>query len=294
MTPRIQSLAYIAAECTDLARWQHYATAVLGAMALPAAGGLQLKVDERHARMLIAQGETDRYLASGWEITDTDTLAAAVADLRAAGIAVTEGDGAARGFERLYRFTDPAGNTHELVCGYRGSTAPFVSPLGVQGFKTGPFGLGHTVLPAPGTFDATLKLFRNVLGMGLSDVFNFQPGPDAPVMRIHFLHGASGRHHSLALAEMPSPSGCVHVMLEVNQLTDVGLAHDRRAKEKVKLMATLGEHENDRMTSFYMQTPSGFALEYGWGGIAVDPATWQTTQTKSVSIWGHDFSVGFQ
>lgn len=294
MTPKIQALAYIVAECTDLARWQHYATAVLGASAVPVENGLQLKVDERHARVLIAKGAADRYLASGWEVADAQTLADAVAALRAAGITVSEGDADARGFAQLVRFTDPAGNAHELVCGYRGASAPFVSPLGVQGFKTGAFGLGHTVLPAPGTFDATLKLFREVLGMGLSDVFNFQPGPDAPVMRIYFLHGASGRHHSLALAEMPSPAGCVHMMLEVNQLTDVGLAHDRRAKENVKLMATLGEHENDRMTSFYMQTPSGFALEYGWGGIAVDPATWQTTQTKQVSIWGHDFSVGFQ
>ena len=56
---------------------------------------------------------------------------------------------------------------------------------------------------------ASLKFFREVLGFGLSDVFNFKPAPDAPTMRIHFLHAASGRHHSLALAEMPHPAGCV-------------------------------------------------------------------------------------
>jgi 3,4-dihydroxy-9,10-secoandrosta-1,3,5(10)-triene-9,17-dione 4,5-dioxygenase len=60
------------------------------------------------------------------------------------------------------------------------------------------------------------------------------------------------------------------------------------------MMATLGEHENDRMTSFYMLTPSNFAIEYGWGGLIVDPAKHETTQTKRVSIWGHDFSVGFR
>ncbi len=199
-----------------------------------------------------------------------------------------------RGFEQLAVFTDPAGNRHELVQGHAGATAPFVSPIGVAGFKTGVQGMGHTVLPAPQQFDATLALFRDTLGFGLTDVFDFRPGPDAPPMRIRFLHAGSGRHHSLALAEMPSPSGCVHIMVEVNALTDVGLAHDRRVKHGVKLMATLGEHENDRMTSFYMLTPGNFAIEYGWGGISVDPKTWQTTQTKQVSIWGHDFSVGFQ
>src|SRR3546814_1319859 len=47
---------------------------------------------------------------------------------------------------------------------------------------------------------------------------------------------------------MPNPSGCVHVMVEVNQLTDVGRAYNRLKAQGVKLMATLGEHENDRMT----------------------------------------------
>lgn len=292
--PKIQALAYLVAESSDIGRWSAYATEILGAMAEPTPAGLNVKIDERHARLLVVKGDADRYCVSGWEVADDTTLDAAVSALQGAGVAVQEGDAAARGFRRLVAFTDPAGNAHELVTGYCGKTAPFVSPIGVVGFKTGIYGMGHTVLPAPADFDATLTLFKDVLGMGLSDVFNFQPGPDAPVMRIYFLHGASGRHHSLALAEMPAPAGCIHAMLEVNELTDVGKAHDRRAKENVKLMATLGEHENDRMTSFYMLTPSNFALEYGWGGIDVDPATWQTTHTKQVSIWGHDFSVGFQ
>jgi 3,4-dihydroxy-9,10-secoandrosta-1,3,5(10)-triene-9,17-dione 4,5-dioxygenase len=202
-------------------------------------------------------------------------------------------DCAARRFARLVHFTDPAGNRPELVTGYTGGRKPFVSPIGVAGFKTGRYGMGHTVLPAL-PFDATLAFFKEVLGFGVSDEFKFQPAPDAPVIRIWFLHAASGRHHSIALAEMPNPAGCVHVMVEVNSMTDVGLAHDRMVANGVKMMATLGEHENDRMTSFYMLTPSNFAIEYGWGGLIVDPAKFQTTQTKRVSIWGHDFSVGFR
>jgi 3,4-dihydroxy-9,10-secoandrosta-1,3,5(10)-triene-9,17-dione 4,5-dioxygenase len=162
----------------------------------------------------------------------------------------------------------------------------------VSGFKTGKYGVGHTVLPSL-QFDASLALFRDVLGFGVSDIFNFRPGPDAPVVRIYFLHAACGRHHSIALAEMPSPAGCVHMMVEVDSMTDVGRAQDRVQKGGVKMMATMGEHENDRMTSFYMMTPGNFAIEYGWGGIIVDPAKFETTQTQQVSIWGHDFSVGF-
>ncbi len=93
---------------------------------------------------------------------------------------------------------------------------------------------------------------------------------------------------------MPSPSGCIHIMMEVHEKEEVDRGEARRAAQGVKLMATMGQHENDKMTSFYMLTPGNFPLEYGWGGISVDPATWQTTTTKQVSIWGHDFSVGFQ
>lgn len=294
---KIQSLAYLVAQSTDVSKWQQYAEQMLGAMAVPAPGGGQfVKLDERDYRMAIVPGAEDRYLASGWEAASESAFKAAVAALEKAGVAVTPGTAElkqARGFQELVSFVDPSGNQHELVWGYKGGNKPFVSPIGVTGFKTGIFGLGHTVLPAL-NFDATLAFFKDVLGFGLSDVFKFQPGPDAPVIRIYFLHGASGRHHSLALAEMPSPSGCVHAMVEVNSMTEVGLAHDRREKQGIKLMATLGQHENDKMTSFYMMTPSNFALEYGWGGMIVDPATYRTTETQQVSIWGHDFSVGFR
>jgi 3,4-dihydroxy-9,10-secoandrosta-1,3,5(10)-triene-9,17-dione 4,5-dioxygenase len=293
---RIEALAYIVAESTDPAKWQHFGERVLGMQAVPADGGLGLKMDDRDFRIAVVKGEADRYHASGWQLPDQAAFDATVADLKKAGVSVEAGSAAlaaARKVQGIASFQDPAGNLHELAWGYTGGKTPFVSPIGVQGFKTGAQGIGHTVLPAL-AFDATLKLFHETLGLGLSDIFNFKPGPDAPNIRIYFMHAAAGRHHSIALAEMPSPSGCVHVMVETNTLTDVGLAYDRLQKEGIKLMATLGEHENDRMTSFYMMTPGNFAIEYGYGGITVEPGVWETTHTKQVSLWGHDFSVGFR
>jgi 3,4-dihydroxy-9,10-secoandrosta-1,3,5(10)-triene-9,17-dione 4,5-dioxygenase len=294
---KIQALAYIVAESTDAAKWKQFGEQMVGMSAATTPdGGLHLKMDERAYRIAVVPGAADRYVASGWEVADAKAFAETVEAIKKAGVAVEAGSAElkkARSVQDIARFTDPSGNLHELSYGYNGGNSKFVSPIGVAGFKTGQYGLGHTVLPAL-QFDATLSFFKDVLGFGLSDVFNFQPGPDAPVMRIYFLHAASGRHHSLALAEMPMPSGCVHMMVEVNSMTDVGLAHDRREKQGIKMMATLGQHENDKMTSFYLMTPGNFAMEYGWGGIDVNPATWQTTHTKQVSIWGHDFSVGFR
>ena len=171
-----------------------------------------------------------------------------------------------RGVQALLHVTDPSGNHHELSWGHRSDCQPFVSPQGVPGFITGDMGLGHTVLPAP-NFDATLAFAKEVLGFELSDIFNFRPDPSAPPIRIHFLHCKNSRHHSLALAEYPVPSGCVHVMVEVESMTEVGRAYDRSIAHNVPQSATLGQHLNDRMTSFYMKTPSGFDLEYGYGGL---------------------------
>jgi 3,4-dihydroxy-9,10-secoandrosta-1,3,5(10)-triene-9,17-dione 4,5-dioxygenase len=294
---RIQALGYVVAESTDVAKWRQYGEQVLGMAAAPAPnGGLYLKMDEQEFRIAVVKGAADRYFASGWDLASEGDYEDAVLALERAGVDVAEAGDAAkmeRQARRLATFQDPSGNRHELRFGKTGRTAPFQSPVGVKGFKTGAQGVGHTVLPSL-QFDASLKFFREVLGFGLSDIFNFKPAPEAPVMRIYFLHAASGRHHSLALAEMPQPAGCVHMMVEVNDKADVDAAEQRRAQHGVKLMATLGQHENDKMTSFYMMTPGNFALEYGWGGISVDPATWQATETQQVSIWGHDFSVGFR
>ncbi|MBD7978734.1 VOC family protein [Serpens gallinarum] len=294
---KIRGLSYLVAQVQNLSEWQRYAEDVLGMQVNPApGGGLYVKMDERPFRMLIVEGADARYVASGWEVADEKAYAQALQVFADKGVAVEQGSAAEcgqRGVQALAVVVDPSGNRHELSWGHRSDCQPFVSPQGVPRFVTGDMGLGHTVLPAP-NFDATSAFARDVLGFEVSDVFNFRPAPDAPPVRIHFLHCANARHHSLALAEYPVPSGCVHAMVEVDSMTEVGRAHDRMQAAGVALSATLGQHLNDRMTSFYMKTPSGFDLEYGYGGLQVDWNEHSTFEFTRVSIWGHDFSVGRQ
>ncbi|NMY36438.1 MULTISPECIES: VOC family protein [unclassified Pseudomonas] len=293
----IRGLSYFVAQSPDPVAWQRYAEDVLGMMVTPApSGGLYVKMDERPFRMLIVPGDEARYLASGWELGNEAAFNAAIDTLNQADISWRQGSAEQceqRGVQALVHVTDPSGNRHELSWGHRSDCQPFVSPQGVPRFITGDMGLGHTVLPAP-NFDATLAFAKDVLGFELSDIFNFRPDPSAPPIRIHFLHCKNSRHHSLALAEYPVPSGCVHVMVEVDNMTEVGRAHDRRLAHDVPLSATLGQHLNDRMTSFYMKTPSGFDLEYGYGGLLVDWQAHSAFEFTRVSLWGHDFSVGQQ
>ncbi|WP_339408428.1 VOC family protein [Pseudomonas helleri] len=293
----IRGLSYFVAESTDPVQWQRYAQDVLGMMVSEApTGGVYVKMDERPFRMLVVPGGESRYLASGWELASERAFNAAMETLDQADVSWRLGTAEQcdqRGVQALLHVTDPSGNHHELSWGHRSDCQPFVSPQGVPGFITGDMGLGHTVLPAP-NFDATLAFAKEVLGFELSDIFNFRPDPSAPPIRIHFLHCKNSRHHSLALAEYPVPSGCVHVMVEVESMTEVGRAYDRSIAHSVPQSATLGQHLNDRMTSFYMKTPSGFDLEYGYGGLLVDWQEHSAFEFTRVSLWGHDFSVGQQ
>ncbi|WP_374242900.1 VOC family protein [Zoogloea sp.] len=291
----IRGLAYFVTEIEQLEQWQRYAEDVLGMMTAPApGGGLYVKMDERPFRILVREGAQARYYASGWEVANEAAFKDALVTLEKAGVGFELADAEVcrqRGMQAIALVTDPSGNRHELGWGHLSDCQPFVSPQGVPRFVTGDMGMGHTVLPSP-NFDASVAFFRDVLGFGLSDIFNFRPDPNGPAIRIHFLHCNNARHHSLAIAEYPVPSGCVHVMVEVDSMTEVGRAHDRMTARQVPISATLGQHLNDRMTSFYMKTPSSFDLEFGCGGLQVDWERHSPFEFTRVSIWGHDFSAG--
>ena len=290
----VKALGYIVAESTDPARWSNFGTQVLGAMAFDEAdGGVRLKIDERPYRILVQKGPADRYLASGWEVVHEQSFEKAYAELEAAGARprrATSAERLSRRVSGLLFFEDPSGNRHELFWGLVSDFARFHSPEDVPGYVTGDLGLGHTVLPAP-KFDATWAFWRDVMGFGLSDIYRHRAGPDAPVQRLHFTH-CNPRQHSLALFEAENPFGCIHIMLEVDSMTEVGRAMDRRAAHGAKLMASLGQHVNDNMTSFYMLTPSNFALEYGYGGLVVDWDKHTVFEATTISQWGHDWSLG--
>lgn len=291
----ISGLAYVVAESTDLARWKTYAEGVLGMMtdASPD-GGLYIKMDERQFRIAVRPGARDAYAASGWEVRDQAAFDRAIESLEQAKVPLEHGDAALcrlRRVQQLVAFADPSGNRHELVWGFKSDFAHFASPVGVSRFITGNIGMGHTVLPAP-NFDATAHFFRDVMGFGLSDVMNFQPaGPDGPTLPIHFFHCGNARHHSLALAAFPVESGCVHIMVEVENMPEVGRALDRMVAHGVKQSATLGQHTNDKMISFYMRSPSNFDIEYGYGGAVVDWERHVAHEFTRVSLWGHDFTI---
>ena len=139
--------------------------------------------------------------------------------------------------------------------------------------------MGHAVFHVK-NIDDLLGFYRDVLGFGVSD-YILTP------FRAYFLH-VNPRHHTVALIET-GRQDLHHLMVELYSLDDVGQGYDIALGEPERIATTLGRHPNDCVTSYYLKSPSGFMLEYGWGGKEVAPGKWQATEvTVGPSLWGHD------
>jgi 3,4-dihydroxy-9,10-secoandrosta-1,3,5(10)-triene-9,17-dione 4,5-dioxygenase len=51
-------------------------------------------------------------------------------------------------------------------------------------------------------------------------------------------------------------------------------------------MNSLGKHTNDEMTSFYVYSPELYAIEFGYGGLAVKGEQ-PTYEITAGAYWGH-------
>lgn len=297
----ISSLGYMRIEATDVEAWRTYALKVLGMVEGKGLteGALYLRMDDFPARLVIEPSDRDHLSCAGWECPNAAALQDVRDRLAAAGVIYREGkeeEIADRRVDEMIVFTDPAGNTLEVFHGAALEHRRVVSPYGHH-FVTDEQGLGHVVLTCEDD-KAALEFYRDVLGFSLRDSMRLPPqavgreeSDDIPWLR--FL-GCNPRHHSLAFLPMPNDTGIVHLMMEVENSDDVGLCLDRALRRKVPMSATLGRHVNDLMLSFYMKTPGGFDVEYGCEGRTVDDDKWVARESTAVSLWGHDFSVGFK
>lgn len=293
----ISNLGYAVFGVSDLAAWEAFACDVIGLQAARRDGSrmLTLRMDDHAQRIVLEQGADDDLRAAGWEFTDEAALDAYVAGLQAQGVAVEAASttlARERRVEKLYLLDDPNGWRHELYFGpalCHAATSFRSRVLKGPGFRTGPLGIGH-LLPKSNDYPATVAFYRDVMGFRLSDFIREEIAPGI-VADATFFHTATGRHHSLATAAIPSPKILNHLMVEVQDMDDVGLAYDRCVKAGHPILLELGHHPNDRMFSFYVRTPSGFGLEVGWGGIVVDDTNWQVIAYDKMSDWGHKRNV---
>jgi biphenyl-2,3-diol 1,2-dioxygenase len=246
-------------------------------------------MDEYHHRFILHPTGKNDLAYLGWEVATEGAMNQVADQIRQAGVVVTPGspeEAEARRVAGLIKFADPNNIPSEVFYGPQVMyDQPFRSPRRISGFKTGNLGLGHFVAWVD-DFERTLHFYREVLGMRVSDFVRFSPTPDVK-MNVAFLH-CNPRHHTMAFAVMAgAPRRLHHFMLQLHSLDDVGATYDLCQVQNVPIVMKLGKHTNDHMVSFYLSTPSGFNVEYGWGAREIDDDTWQVQLHTAGSIWGH-------
>jgi 2,3-dihydroxybiphenyl 1,2-dioxygenase len=280
----IEALGYVGVRAKSLEDWNDFGTKFLGMQLVDRSHkGLSFRMDDRKQRVVVAEDGGEGVAFFGWEVADAAALDAIAARLEQAGIAFARGNRALaeeRKVADLIVLDDPLGNRLEIFHGAETTTEPFKPGRSISGFRTGPLGMGHAVLHVKSIDDA-IPFYRDVLGFRLTD-YMVRP------FSAYFFH-ANPRHHSVAFIET-GRSATHHLMVEVFSLDDVGQCYDLALGDPERLIGvTLGRHINDEVTSFYSKSPSGFMVEYGWGGRVIEPKTWQPSEvTWGPSMWGHD------
>jgi extradiol dioxygenase len=271
-------LAYVGLSTQKLDEWEEFARDVLATPSARDDGRMLLRMDERMYRFDVRDGGEEGLAWLGWEVGTADELAAWERHLERAGVPVQRGSAEERADRKvvdLLSFSDPGGIRNEISYGQEADFRPVRFTRPIAGYLTGELGMGHAVVGVK-DYKANFDFYVDTLGFRVSDIFGGF---------IAFLH-CNPRHHSIALVESDEP-GLRHVMMEVHELDDLGVAMDAAA-ERGLITQTLGRHVNDRAISFYMRTPSGWDVEYGWSGQHVDDEVWAVRQLVGPpSLWGH-------
>lgn len=279
------SLGYVGVRARDLSEWADYGTRQLGLQLIDRSrSSLAFRMDDRKQRFVVQLANEGGSAFFGWEVDNSTALNDVCVRLDASSTPYHHFSQSLCG-ERFVKdgivFQDPAGNRLETFYGPEIADEGFVPARALSGFVTGPLGVGHAVLTVE-RIEPVIAFYQNVLGFSLSDYML------AP-FKAFFFH-LNPRHHSLALIEMGT-SGTHHLMMELYYLDDIGQGYDIALKNPKSIGATLGRHSNDFMTSFYTYTPSGFMVEYGWGGKCINMESWQPYEMRDgPSLWGHERS----
>lgn len=283
----VDSLGYVAFNVSALGDWRQLLEEVFGMerRARSDSDALDFRLDEYHHRITLYPTSEDSLAVLGWEVGSPDRLSALVLELRQRGVEVIPGSKdrcAERKVKQLYEFTCPViGCKTEIYFGPLVSHTPFSPSRGISGYKTGSQGLGHVVFWVS-DLQASLAFYREVMGFKISDYIAWDDN-DAV-----FLH-CNSRHHTLALmAEAEGrPAGAFqHLMVEANSFDDVGYGYDIVRNLGVPVAIEPGKHSNDHMQSFYLKSPSGFWMEYGFGGREIG-SDWEIKNFDQPMLWGH-------
>jgi 2,3-dihydroxyethylbenzene 1,2-dioxygenase len=283
----VTELGYLGIGVKSLAQWREFASEILGMEVVDEGepGRCYLRMDYWHHRLIVDEDGTDDVTVLGLRVAGAEEFLEMQKRLSDAGVPHQVGsrqEADDRRVLELMRLQDPGGNPLEI---FHGPLVQFDKPFHpgrrMHGrFKTGAGGLGHCIL-RHGGLDATYRFYR-ALGMRGGIEYRI-PIPGGSRMELLFMH-CNERDHTVAFG-IPGPKRINHLMIEFDNLDDVGLTYEIVRRRGLPVAILPGKHANDHMYSFYFVNPSGWMCEIGWGARA---ATHQSEYYER-DTYGHEF-----
>ena len=283
----ITELGYVRFGVSDLAQWRDFAIDLLAAEVVDEGepNTLYLRTDSWHHRIVLEENGQDDLIGAGMRVAGVEEFQEMQQRLQTAGVAFELGGSELAEKRRvldIMTLVDPADNPIEIFHGPQvDAYKPFYPSRGMFGkFVTGDGGVGHMILRNKG-LDKAYEFYK-LLGMRGGVEYKV-PTPDGKRAEVLFMH-CNSRDHTVAFGP-PSSKSINHLMLEVDNIDDVFLTHEKVQASKYPVMISLGKHANDHMFSFYFATPSQWLIEVGTSGR---PATHQS-EYYTRDTYGHVF-----
>jgi 2,3-dihydroxybiphenyl 1,2-dioxygenase len=285
---QVTELGYMGFGVKDVGAWKHFATEIVG-MELADEGERDrcyLRMDYWHHRIVLHADGSDDLTYLGFRVAGAEEFRAMQRQLNELGLKFRVGsseEAAERRVLELLKLNDPAGNPVEVFHGPQVDYhKPFHPGRRMHGrFSTGQGGIGHCIVREDDV-DAAYRFYSTALGMRGGVEYKLRM-PNGMIAQPIFMH-CNERDHSVAFGVGPMDKRINHLMIEVDNLDDVGFTYDLVRRNKIPIAITPGKHTNDQMYSFYMGNPSGWLWEYGYGGRS---ATHQSEYYIS-DIFGHE------
>lgn len=281
---RILDIAQVGVGVSDRTRWEQYSQEILGFPTFRSPDGTVTYVrwDAAHHRLALRDAPEPRLSYVAFDVGSAEALKEWADLLASKQIAVKRVDAAECKERRIagaIEFRDPDEHPLALAYGFEVEQEPvrYTRPLSV--LRT-----GHVLLTVQDTKRAH-DFYTDVLGFKLSDWIH-----RADDLRLCFLR-VNPRHHTLALA--PCRPGAKprlqHIMVEVESLDDVMRSYHHVRTRKARIGMGPGKHVNCQTIHVYVQTPGGFAIEFGYGHRRLDDAVHQPViypPGTPVDVWG--------
>jgi 2,3-dihydroxybiphenyl 1,2-dioxygenase len=282
----IHDIVQVGVGVPDRERFEAFARDMLGFPVSRSPGGkiTYVRPDQYQHRIAVRAATEPVLRYVGFDIGGAEELAEWETKLTAEGIACrrsTREECAERHVIDFIEFQDPDGHRLALSYGFEVDKEPVRYTRDLSVLR-----LGHVLLTVADT-QRTHDFYTGVLGFRLSDWVIVDDN-----IRLCFLR-CNERHHSMAFAPcMPGKSPRLqHVMLEVESLDDVMRSYHFLRIHKAPIGMGPGRHINCQTVHVYVQTPGGFAVEFGWGHRRLDDSIHQPVvypPGSPVDIWGGD------